>query len=57
MIKIATEKTATSRAIVPATRTRDIRYALRDIQTAFETFRDRKDGAQKVVIEFPAYRP
>jgi threonine dehydrogenase-like Zn-dependent dehydrogenase len=31
------------------------RYALRDIQTAFETFRDRKDGAQKVVIEFPAY--
>jgi threonine dehydrogenase-like Zn-dependent dehydrogenase len=32
------------------------RYALRDIQTAFETFRDRKDGAQKVVIEFPAYR-
>jgi threonine dehydrogenase-like Zn-dependent dehydrogenase len=32
------------------------RYALCDIQTAFETFRDRKDGAQKVVIEFPAYR-
>ncbi len=31
-------------------------YPLRDIQTAFETFRDRKDGAQKVVIEFPAYR-
>ncbi len=29
-------------------------YPLRDIQTAFETFRDRKDGAQKVVIEFPA---
>lgn len=28
-------------------------YPLRDIQTAFETFRDRKDGAQKVVIEFP----
>jgi threonine dehydrogenase-like Zn-dependent dehydrogenase len=31
-------------------------YPLRDIQTAFETFRDRKDGAQKVVIEFPAYK-
>jgi len=29
-------------------------YPLREIQTAFETFRDRKDGAQKVVIEFPA---
>ena len=29
-------------------------YPLRDIQIAFETFRDRKDGAQKVVIEFPA---
>ena len=31
-------------------------YPLRDIQTAFETFRDRRDGAQKVVIEFPAHR-
>ena len=31
-------------------------YPLRDIQTAFETFRDRKDGAQKVVIEFRAGR-
>jgi threonine dehydrogenase-like Zn-dependent dehydrogenase len=30
-------------------------YPLREIQTAFETFRDRKDGAQKVVIEFPEY--
>jgi threonine dehydrogenase-like Zn-dependent dehydrogenase len=29
-------------------------FPLREIQTAFETFRDRKDGAQKVVIEFPA---
>lgn len=29
-------------------------YPLREIQTAFETFRDRKDGAQKVVLEFPA---
>lgn len=31
-------------------------YPLRDIQTAFETFRDRRDGAQKVAIEFPAHR-
>jgi threonine dehydrogenase-like Zn-dependent dehydrogenase len=31
-------------------------YPFREIQTAFETFRDRRDGAQKVVIEFPAYR-
>jgi len=31
-------------------------FPLRDIQTAFETFRDRKDGAQKVVIEFPSAR-
>lgn len=30
-------------------------YPLRDIQTAYETFRDRRDGAQKVVIEFPAH--
>ena len=29
-------------------------YSLQNVQTAFETFRDRKDGAQKVVIEFPA---
>ena len=28
-------------------------YPLRDVQTAFETFRDRKDGAQKVALEFP----
>lgn len=27
-------------------------YPLRQIQTAFETFRDRKDGAQKVLIDF-----
>jgi threonine dehydrogenase-like Zn-dependent dehydrogenase len=32
------------------------RYPLAEIQTAFETFRDRKDGAQKVLIDFPAGR-
>jgi threonine dehydrogenase-like Zn-dependent dehydrogenase len=32
------------------------RYKLSEIQTAFETFRDRRDGALKVFIEFPAYR-
>lgn len=32
------------------------RFPLKEIQEAFETFRDRKDGAQKVVVEFPAYR-
>lgn len=31
-------------------------YSLADIQTAFEVFRDKKDGAQKVFVEFPAYR-
>ncbi len=31
-------------------------FALRDIQTAFETFRDRKEGAQKVLLEFPAFQ-
>ena len=30
------------------------RYPLAEIQTAFETFRDKKDGAQKVLIDFPA---
>jgi threonine dehydrogenase-like Zn-dependent dehydrogenase len=30
------------------------RYELGEIQTAFETFRDRKDGAQKVLLRFPA---
>ncbi|MCR9200130.1 MAG: zinc-binding dehydrogenase [Planctomycetaceae bacterium] len=30
------------------------RFALNDIQTAFDTFRDRKDGAIKVLVEFPA---
>jgi threonine dehydrogenase-like Zn-dependent dehydrogenase len=32
------------------------RYKLDEIQTAFETFRDRKDGALKVLVEFPALR-
>ncbi len=31
------------------------RYPVAEIQTAFETFRDRKDGALKVLVEFPAY--
>ncbi|MBI5757924.1 MAG: zinc-binding dehydrogenase [Planctomycetales bacterium] len=31
-------------------------YPLNQVQTAFETFRDRKDGAQKVLLEFPAAR-
>ena len=31
------------------------RFPLSQIQTAFETFRDRKDGAQKVLIDFPPY--
>jgi threonine dehydrogenase-like Zn-dependent dehydrogenase len=30
------------------------RYPLSEIQTAFETFRDRKDGALKVFVDFPA---
>jgi threonine dehydrogenase-like Zn-dependent dehydrogenase len=32
------------------------RYPLSQIQTAFETFRDRTDGALKVLVEFPGYR-
>jgi len=32
------------------------RFKLADIQQAFETFRDRKDGAQKVLVEFPRAR-
>ena len=31
------------------------RYPLDQIQQAFETFRDRTDGALKVLVEFPAY--
>jgi threonine dehydrogenase-like Zn-dependent dehydrogenase len=30
-------------------------YPLAQVQTAFETFRDRRDGAQKVLLEFPAF--
>ena len=30
------------------------RFPLREIQQAFETFRDRRDGALKVMVEFPA---
>jgi threonine dehydrogenase-like Zn-dependent dehydrogenase len=32
------------------------RFPLSDVQTAFETFRDHRDGALKVLIEFPAWK-
>jgi threonine dehydrogenase-like Zn-dependent dehydrogenase len=32
------------------------RFPLRDIQVAYETFRDRIDGAQKVLVEFPSWK-
>ena len=32
------------------------RFPLAKIQTAYETFRDRKEGAQKVLVEFPRAR-
>jgi threonine dehydrogenase-like Zn-dependent dehydrogenase len=32
------------------------RFPLAQIQTAFETFRDRKEGALKVFVEFPAFK-
>jgi threonine dehydrogenase-like Zn-dependent dehydrogenase len=32
------------------------RFGLSDIQAAFDTFRDRIDGAQKVLVEFPAWQ-
>jgi threonine dehydrogenase-like Zn-dependent dehydrogenase len=33
------------------------RFPLADLQTAFDTFRDRRDGAQKVLVVFPAWQP
>ena len=33
------------------------RFPLAQLQTAFETFRDRVDGACKVLVEFPSRRP
>ncbi len=32
------------------------RFPLSELQTAFETFRDRIDGAQKVLVVFPSWR-
>lgn len=32
------------------------RFPLNEIQTAFETFRERREGALKVLIEFPSFR-
>jgi threonine dehydrogenase-like Zn-dependent dehydrogenase len=32
------------------------RFPLAEIQTAFETFRDRKEGALKVLVDFPSYK-
>ena len=33
------------------------RFQLAQIQQAFDTFRDRIDGAQKVLVEFPSWKP
>lgn len=33
------------------------RFPLSQIQQAFDTFRDRIDGAQKVLVEFPSWKP
>ena len=32
------------------------RFLLRELQTAFDTFRDRVDGAQKVLVVFPSWK-
>ncbi len=32
------------------------RYPLSELQTAFDTFRDRKDGASKVLVVFPSWK-
>ena len=32
------------------------RFPLSDIQQAYDTFRDRVDGAQKVLVEFPSLK-
>ena len=33
------------------------RFPLHDLQTAFDTFRDRRDGASKVLVVFPSWKP
>ena len=32
------------------------RFLLKELQTAFDTFRDRVDGAQKVLVVFPSWK-